>query len=109
PNGRPVAGAWVEAARSQEAETDGDGRFRLAGLPPGATVSLLARAPGLRGALAAAAGPGPVEIRLAAAATLEGRVTDAGGHPTAGVPVLLGARRSDAGEESPAADLVAAG
>jgi len=108
PAGRPVAGAWVEAARSQDAETDGDGRFRLAGLPSGATVSLLARAPGLRGALTIATA-GPVEIRLAAAATLEGRVTDAGGHPAAGVPVLLGPRRGDPGEESPAADLVAAG
>ena len=109
PEGRPVAGAWVEAARSQEAETDGDGRFRFAGLPPGATISLLARAPGLRGTLTADAGPGPVEIRLAAAATLEGRVTDAGGHPASGVPVLLGPRQSDPGEESTAADLVAAG
>ncbi|HEX3529928.1 MAG TPA: carboxypeptidase regulatory-like domain-containing protein [Thermoanaerobaculia bacterium] len=108
PEGRPVAGAWVEAARSQEAETDGDGRFRLAGLPSGATVSLLARAPGRRGALTTATA-GPVEIRLTAAATLEGRVTDAGGHPTAGVPVLLGPRRGGPGEESPAADLVATG
>jgi protocatechuate 3,4-dioxygenase beta subunit len=108
PGGRPLAGAWVEAARGLEAETDGEGRFRLAGLPAGSPVSLLARSPGLRGSLETA-GPGPVEIRLTPAATLEGRVTDAAGHPAAGVPLLLGPQKTEPSDKSPGADLVGAG
>src|SRR6185369_8480312 len=107
PGGRPVAGAWVEA-RNLDAETDGEGRFRLAGFPAGVPVALLARAPGLRGRLEAT-GSGPVEIRLTPAATLEGQVTDAAGRPAAGVPVLLGPQKADPGDDSPDTDLVAAG
>jgi protocatechuate 3,4-dioxygenase beta subunit len=109
PDGRPVAGAWVETARMLAAETDGEGRFRLAGLGPGATVSLRARAPGLRGSAPSSVVsrdgiPEPLEIRLAPAAALDGRVTDAAGRPAAGVPVLLETLGEDSGEETPAGD-----
>jgi hypothetical protein len=118
PDGRRVTGAWVESARNQAAETDGEGRFRLAGLipgvVPGAAVSLRVRAPGLRGSAAPVQIPqgaslARLEIRLVPAATLEGRVTDAGGRPVAGAPVLLERLREDLGEETPATDLVSAG
>jgi protocatechuate 3,4-dioxygenase beta subunit len=117
PDGRPVTGAWVESARNQAAETDGDGRFRLAGLAPGtigAAVSLWVRAPGLRGSAAPVqilqgVSPAPLEIRLAPAAALDGRVTDAGGRPVAGAAVLFEPLREDPGEETPPPDLVSAG
>jgi protocatechuate 3,4-dioxygenase beta subunit len=113
PDGRPVSGALVEAARNRTAETDEGGRFRFAGLAPGATVSLSARSPGLQGSLAQVrvpqdAIPAPVEIRLGPAAVLEGRVTDAAGRPVAGAPVLVEGLAADPGEEAPSTDPVSA-
>jgi hypothetical protein len=93
PAGRPVSGARVEAARGV-AESDDEGRFRMSGLVPGATVSLAVQAAGLRGGLPAVLVPPEgrstrVEIHLERAASLEGRLTDAAGRPIAGALVTL--------------------
>jgi protocatechuate 3,4-dioxygenase beta subunit len=93
PDRRPVSGAWVEAARGG-AETDDQGRFRIAGLVPGAAVSLSVQAPGLRGGLSSVrlpleGSPALVAIQLEPAAALAGRLTDAGGRPIAGAVVTL--------------------
>jgi hypothetical protein len=93
PDRRPVSGAWVEAARGG-AETDGEGRFRIAGLVPGAAVSLSVQAPGLRGGLSSVrlpleGSPALVAIQLEPAAALAGRLTDAKGRPIAGAVVTL--------------------
>jgi hypothetical protein len=93
PEGRPVPGAWVEAARG-EAESDDAGRFRMTGLVPGTTVSLAVQAPGLRGGLASVRVPPEgkatrVEIHLGRAAALDGRLTDAAGRPIASASVTL--------------------
>jgi len=93
PRGLPVAGAWVEAARAA-AQSDDAGRFRMSGLVPGTMVSLSVQAPGLRGGLATVhvppeGKPFRVEIQLARAAALDGRLTDAQGKPIAGASVTL--------------------
>jgi protocatechuate 3,4-dioxygenase beta subunit len=93
PDGRPVSGAWVEAAR-RAAESDDAGRFRIAGLVPGATLDLSVQASGLRGGLSAVpvppeGKPSRLEIRLGRAAALDGRLTDAAGRPLAGAFVTL--------------------
>ncbi len=103
PDGRPIRGARVSArpasnrsgfgpGRSwspspEPATTASDGRFRLGGFGAGERVSVDVSAqgylplsrPGLR--LPAA---GPLELRLAPAATIEGRVVDVRGRPVAG-------------------------
>jgi 5-hydroxyisourate hydrolase-like protein (transthyretin family) len=80
--GDPVSGARISAwgeGGSDEATTDGDGRFALAGFPAGASITMNVRADGFAPAKQAAKAPASdLAIVLSTAATVRGRVEDAG-------------------------------
>ena len=97
PGGRPAANAivrwvWTNDSDSRETQTDGEGRFRLKGMPdgdgflavipPGGTGTAPALAPVPRGGnreIAVALGPGE---------SAKGRVLDDAGNPIEGVSVV---------------------
>ncbi len=80
--GDPVSGARINAwgdAGSDEARTGAEGRFRLAGFPAGASLTLNVEAEGFAPAKQAVKAPASdVAIVLSTAATVRGRVEDAG-------------------------------
>ncbi len=93
--GRPIRAARVSAGRNRwssdlrTVETDGDGRFSVEHLPPGETV-LTTQAKGHGPYLTRIDGrPGapPVDIKLGAPRTIQGRVVDQHDKPVAGVTV----------------------
>jgi len=81
-DGSPVEGATVQADENHVAITEGDGRFRLEGLPD--QVHLKVRAPGLVEVevfnIPVTAG-GVRLVRLSAGASISGRVVDSTGVP----------------------------
>lgn len=99
PKAQPVAGGTVWLSRtvgeqqsgSQTSTTDGEGRFRIEGWPPGPS-ELQARHPEVGAAkldVELASGPNAVDLTLAAARFVSGRVVDAEGRPLAGSQVEL--------------------
>jgi len=80
--GDPVSGARISAwgeGGSDEARTDAEGRFRLAGFPAGASITLDVAADGFApGKQAVKAPASDVAIVLSTAATVRGRVEDSG-------------------------------
>jgi RNA polymerase sigma factor (sigma-70 family) len=92
--GRPIAGALVRAgANPATASSDGQGRFRLEGFPPG-RHRLAAEAPGYAGASLRVAVEAKdvdgIDFALAAEARLRGRVLDRQERPVPGASVLVG-------------------
>lgn len=107
PGGRPVEGARVSLERKEEmnpftspgfndmAFTDGDGRFSLAGVAPGAQTLVATHDRYLRGVRdveARAGSTAHVEIRLGDGLSVSGRVVDASGAPLEGAGVSLTSR-----------------
>jgi hypothetical protein len=100
---RPVAGARVVALADaglvvrREAETDGEGRARIAGLPMRGTIALGVDADGFapwrRAKLSAR--EAPVVATLERGAQALGRVVDPWGNPVEGARVLANPRRDD--------------
>ncbi len=108
PDGKPVAGALVfvfpsdpvhvgggaGSDRTLQAQSDGNGRFRVEGVTPG-SFELRATAPGRQEARLTSleAQPGQdlqgVEVVLAAGAVLTGRVLSSAGQPVAGAEMSL--------------------
>jgi 5-hydroxyisourate hydrolase-like protein (transthyretin family) len=108
-SGRPAAGAEVAVLRHETRElaaraaADASGRFRLAGLAPGAW-DVRATAPGATPALAAgvtlsAGATFPLRLVLEGTGSAEGTVRDPRGRPLAGVAV----RVARAGDGAPGA------
>ncbi|MBK7876973.1 MAG: carboxypeptidase regulatory-like domain-containing protein [Planctomycetes bacterium] len=105
PELRPAAHARVEAVAPSvvsSASTDADGRFELAGLGRGALHLRVRPAPGMEGVLPETTregvlpGAGEVQVVLAAATFVAGRVVDGDGKPVAFAGVTV---RSSAGKE----------
>lgn len=102
PDGTPVSGARVQIvddsnnrsmARFLGATSDGDGNYRLEGVPDGA-AAFSAQAEGFQRAvrdLEVRAGENRLDFRLEGGHEVSGRVVDAGGQPVSGATVRLGA------------------
>jgi uncharacterized GH25 family protein len=101
PAGRPVAGADVEVLAAEEgrrffmmpvsAQTDGDGRYRLEGVAPGART-VQASHESYRSAvrdLEVRPGENTLDISLEGGSEVRGRVVDEGGAPVPGARVSL--------------------
>lgn len=96
PDGQPVPGAVVLVTANQlwggfEARTDGDGRYRLVGLPEG-VLQVIAEHPDHVGAVREiTAGDGEIQLdlHLGAGHPVSGRVIDEGGAPLPGARVSL--------------------
>jgi RNA polymerase sigma factor (sigma-70 family) len=95
--GRPVRGARVGAGRDwfgsdpPIVETDGDGRFRVGHLQPGETM-IIAQAKGHGPELTrpnVRAGLPPMELKLGAPRTIQGRVVDRDGKPLSGIQLAV--------------------
>jgi 5-hydroxyisourate hydrolase-like protein (transthyretin family) len=96
--GRPLAGAAVQLFETprqiqpvRQVTTDGDGRYRIAGLPAGAVwigAGATGRAPQRRAVTPGPASPG-TDFALASEATLTGVVTREDGRPAGGAELRL--------------------
>ena len=112
-DGRPAAGAHVEAAAPglgppRETTAGADGRFVLGGLAEGSyAVSARAAAAAalVDGVERFGAGPfADVELALAPAAQVSGRAVDETGAPVAGARVVLGSAAADAAQRRTLSD-----
>ncbi|HEY4575335.1 MAG TPA: carboxypeptidase regulatory-like domain-containing protein, partial [Thermoanaerobaculia bacterium] len=109
PEGRPVPGAEVSVLEpsqndfsfsSLRATTDGDGQYRIEGIPPGKRT-LEARAEGYRRAVRdveASARTATADFNLERGLEVSGRVVDDGGNPVPGARLRLMAGRSISAE-----------
>lgn len=104
PNGQPAIAARVTLRHSNRmpdrlldlevagaSQTDGDGRFRMEGVPLGAQT-VIATQPGYQPAvreIEVRSGDNRVDLRLAEGFAVSGRVVDGSGRPLAGTPVNL--------------------
>ncbi|MFL6231665.1 MAG: carboxypeptidase regulatory-like domain-containing protein [Thermoanaerobaculia bacterium] len=104
PEGRPVPGAEVSVAQpsqdnfgwsSLRATADGDGQYRIDGIPPGKRT-LEARAEGYRRGVReveASARAATVDFELERGLEVSGRIVDDGGNPVPGAQLMLMAGR----------------
>lgn len=106
PDGRPVPGAEVTVVQSDSAtgfgfsglyaQTDGDGRYNLEGVPPGART-LEAKADGYRRAVrdleVTAGAANTADLTLERGFEVSGRVIDEAGNPVASVQLMMVAGR----------------
>lgn len=101
--GRPIAGASVGLGWTHEVpvRTDGEGRYEHTGVPGDGYHDLSVRAAGYATAEVRFRGrpEGPLDVALATAATLTGRVVDGAGRPLAGARVLATGSRFDGAEQ----------
>lgn len=92
--GQPVPGALVLAGPEwAAASSDGEGHFRLEGLPPGRhrlTAEAIGHGPATTRVAIQGVDVEGVELRLGAEARVRGRVLDRNGRPLAGASVLVG-------------------
>ncbi|MES1243960.1 MAG: carboxypeptidase regulatory-like domain-containing protein [Acidobacteriota bacterium] len=100
PSGKPVAGARVEMAdeggrgffwMQDSGTTDGDGRYRLEGIPPGSR-SFQASHPDYRRTvrdLEVRSGENTLDLSLEGGVEVRGRVVDEGGAPVPGARISL--------------------
>lgn len=109
PGGEPLPDAWVrllEEGRSFQiggsARTDGDGRYRIEGIPPGARTFVAAHQSHPRATrdLEVRDGENRLDFRLSSGREVSGIVADALGSPVAGATVSLnglsrGGRRNE--------------
>lgn len=88
--GEPVAGARVRIDLVQ-AESDAEGRYRLAGVPPGAKTLVLSHPAYKERAQQVDVQPGEnrVDLTLERGATVSGRVVDESGAPRLGAELML--------------------
>ncbi|HEX6202470.1 MAG TPA: carboxypeptidase-like regulatory domain-containing protein, partial [Thermoanaerobaculia bacterium] len=97
PDGQPLPNALVQVSANLlwggiEGRTDGDGRYRLPGLPEGVLQVRAEHSDFVATIREITAGEGEIQLdlQLGAGHRVSGRVVDAGGAPIAGARVMLG-------------------